>query len=384
MPTLATNAAAHVLNSVIDSFQTKVENLTLRDRLLLRLMKKNGRVLYNGGNLHKGGTQFQWPSKKTNPPVTGYGDDDTLHFAPRDKLVWAKLGIRGLNATDRMNEFEEEVYSKGPAALIKRIATIFPDLFEAMRNQISEDMILDGNAAANVERLCGFETFCGVKSGEYLVTDLIAPPDDTYAGLDTDAGAEGSWDANMGSPAQPNHDLATDWPDGKGTSTYDYWSPKLVNYASTDWTGGSDVTFALNSERVLSRTMTWLQLTTNAGSKELLCTLGGTLLYEFKNLMRSKMQTLLPHPSGRDLGFPNTLTFEGLMLEAGFDVPATTGYIWNTGKVRLISCLPQLFKRRGPTWSHENLSRQFSVGFFGNVVFDSPKYFAKLYPYAAA
>lgn len=366
--------------TMMDQYIKGQEDLTVRENIALAFLKSNGRIVTNCNAEHA-----YFSVKKARPPVEAYAEAGVINFAPRALWDQAKLGWRGYIATDQVN-FHETLENKGDVTIIKRSGVIMENLTEAVTDNFATDLYIDGNATGNTMKIQGFGTFCGAHTSYDTtgadVADLVALPDDTYFDISTLPGVEGSWSDDL--TTHPNAHLATDWPEGHGDSEYDYWSPKLVNWGSTTW-GNSGATWTLNCVDALRRTAQWLRLTNGAAAgNDLICIMAGHMMSDFKGVQDSLKQIALPHQKATDLGFPEVLNFEGMGLHTEFSVPANTAYVWNFKKVELCSLYKSLLFRFGPTWVLEKLAYLYLVGFYGNLRFKSPKFFAKLYPYAIA
>ena len=359
--------------TMMDHYIKGQEDLTTRENIFLAFLKSNGRIVMNCSAEHA-----YFSVKKARPPVEAYAEAGLISFAPRALWDQAKLGWRGYIATDQVN-FHETLENKGPATIIKRSGTIMENLTEAVTDNFATDLYIDGDASGNTMKIQGTDTWTG--TGTTVVADICAEPSDTYFGISTAPGVDGDWSSDMTTP--PNAQLATDWPMGHGDSEYDYWSPKLYNWASTTWTGTN--TWVSTGPSVLRRAATHLRLTNGANAgHDLMCIMDGEMLDTFKDTMDTLKRTLLPHQKSTDLGFPEVLNYEGLGLHADFSIPVNTFHILNFKKLELCSLYKKLLFRFGPTWVLEKLAHLYLVGFYGNLRTKSPKYHAKGYNYAAA
>ncbi len=350
------------------------DDLTTRDRLMLAMMEKRGLIETNM-------TSYEeiYDVDYKEAPVEAYGDGGIVDYSRRDYLKQAKLDWRGYVATDLMTQKELEMM-KGDVVIVNRYNRIFPKLTQACRNQFGLEMYIDGGTAANANRYCGLETFCNEANS--AVANLVSAPNDTYNTISTALNQAGRWSSDL--TTSPNATVATDWPEGEGSSEYDYWSPKLVNYASTSWGGaGAGNTWLLNAELCMRRTAQWLTLTTGAGRATLMAILSGDLFSNFKALFSDRLRYQAEHPEARDLGFPQVLNFEGVGVYTEFGIPAATGYMLNADKMRLKLLGENLIQHKGPDYDPDTLSYKFAVYSFGNFQW-TPKYHAKLALYAAS
>ena len=346
------------------------EDETVRDRLYLAMLQKRGRILLN-----QSGEQIKWQVEAVQPPVTTHSDGGTIDFARTDAYQQASLPWRGYKAPDLMTSKEKEM-NKGAEALIRRYDRIMPNLMDAIRDKIGTEMYIDGNAAGNEARFHGTESFMG--TGTNVAADLIGEPSDTYAGLKTNLGEiETTWTSAL--TTKPNANVAKDWPDGEGVSGYDYWSPKLINWSSTGWTGTA--TFLSTAERCVRAANLWATMTGGKSGKPDVCLQSGNLYRDYLNAHTGRFRVLQEAPEMLELGF-NGVKSEGVEITEEFGIAANTGYGVNFDKVTLHILGGSLFQSEGPTFSIERDSWLFLVKIFGNLCFKSPKGFYKLKDYA--
>lgn len=357
-------------------------DLTIRKRLVLSMMERRGLITLNYLGSHEEKYDVDWKE----PPVESYADGGIVEYARRDYLKQATIDWRGYVATDLMTLKEQEMTKGGDYVLVNRYKRILPKLTKGVRNQIGLEFYVDGGAAGNENRFCGIETFCGANTSYDSVgadvADLVAQPHDSYNGLDTDLNQGGRWSSDL--TTSPNANVATDWPEGEGSSEYDYWSPKLVNVGSTSWDpDGSDASWALNAERVLRRTNQWMMQTAGMNGMTLLALVSGDWMTQFKDLMSTKQRVLTPHKESEDLGFPETLNFEGVGIKSEFGIAASRGYVFNVDELEMCILPDELIKSKGPDYDPDSMSYKFAVYTFGNFKW-LPKHVAKLYTYAAS
>lgn len=371
---MAENEWTGVVNVVMPKYLKGAEDLTIRGRLPMRLMERRGRITTNHSS-----TKQIWEAEYQEPPVEAYGDGGQLTFARGDYYKQAEQDWRGYKATDMMTEKEKDMCGSD-VLIVKRYTKKIPKLIKALRNKFNSEFLIDGNASGNGNRMHGCKSWSG-DDGNTTAADRIANPSDTFANISTTLGQYDSWTSDL--TTSPNATNDTDWPEGGEGDTvgYDYWSPKLANWSSTNW-GTGQTTWIDNAEFVLRKLLQWLRLTSGVEASALYGLLAGDLMTDFANAMSSKGRSLLPHPQARDLGFPDVLNFDGLMLEAGFGITANQGWVWNLSEMELQSLKPTLFGSKGPDWSPKDAAFLYQAGFFGNIMWTAPKYHGHLKNYA--
>jgi hypothetical protein len=370
-----------VLHAVAPHFLSGYVDETVRNRILLAYLRKNGRIMLN-----QSGEQCVWNVKFDQAQVESAGDGGTVQFNRNQLMRRAAINWRGYLTTDMMTE-KEYLMCKGPAQIFDRYGDIIPSLMEAMTDNFGAELILDGNATGRDNNIHGLESFLAHDT-DVAATDLIATPNDSYAGLSTVlANQGGTWSSNLASNQRPNgtDSHASDWPSGKGSVSYDFYSPKLVNWASSGWgTGVSGSTlqaWEANCERAIRQLVIWLIHTGGQRSKPKVIMLSQDLYNGYLNHQATKGRIILPHKESEDLGFGDTVNQEGVAITYDYDVPTLTGYACNVENMELASLDKVLFGYRGPEWSIKDRAYLFYVGMFGNTRF-RPKHFGKLYPYA--
>lgn len=340
---------------------------TLRRRLLLRLLQNKGRIKMNAS-----GTSVTWLVKFTEPPVQPHGASGEFSFDEHDLYRQLNVDYRGYISTDKMDE-KNRLMNKAPVDLINYYSVKIPNLMQSLEHRFHQELYIDGYAAGNELRLHGLESFLGETTP--AAGDIIAEPNDTYGGKNTNLADEGgAWSTDLST--YPNATLATDWPDGKGDASYDYLSPTIVNATSTAWASGTTAWEDL-CEIILRRTKTWLTKNAGPDGGPDCYLMGNTKFNGFQQFHSSRFRNIIPHQGAQDLGFGDALSQDGVMVKYEFDVPATTTYVVNADQMELCSLDSKLFRSKGPFFDIKSDANLFSVGFFGNMRFN-PKFFGKI------
>lgn len=363
-----------IINSTRHKYMKGASDLTLRKRLLLAMLKRRGRIVYNAS-----GDECRWQVEFSQPGVSAYGDGGVIDFSNHD--AYRQLGVdwRGYVATDTMTKKQQRMNS-GDEALVKIFQNKQNNLMKAIRNNFAGELYRDGSAPGRENNIHGLETF--MKAGACTSGDKVAAPNAEYGvtRMSTKLGAHGgAWSSNAATA--PNASLETDWPDGQGDSEYDFLSPKLVNWSSTAWGTGA-TTWEANAWRVISQVITWLTLTGGEDGMPTLIPLAGNMFQGYKNAQEVKTRIVVPHKEANDLGFGDVLNQDGVGLYPDFDCPFDTGYALNLNTITIESLFPELFWMEGPDKDPRTLwSYLWGVGFFGNAKYQ-PKHTAKIYRYA--
>jgi len=362
-----------VIKATAAKYFAGASDLTIRKRLMLSLLAKYGRIIYD-----ENGVTNTWLIQHDEPPVTAHGAGGEISFDEHDLFTSLTTDWRGYIVTDKMHE-KDRLMNKGEVAIVDRYRRIIPQLRQSLDNKFHGEFYIDGDAANNDNRIHGMETF--LASGTTVAADLVAKPDDKYGGQDTDVGAlGGTWSTDLATASRPNASIATDWPHGAGSSAYDALSPTLLNTSSTSWGTGS-TSWEDNCARVLRQGVHWLTKNGGSDGKPTSCFLASNFFVDFQNYQEAKMRITVQHSEAEDLGFSDVLKFDGLMIKSEFDVPAGNGYIINAQQMELASLAPVMFFTKGPEFDMRTMNYLFYAGFFGNVRYQ-PKFFGKLKAYA--
>lgn len=363
-----------LISATKPKFMKGASDMTMRKRLLLAFLQKRGRIAFNAS-----GTELIWQLMFSQPPVSQNSDGAVIDFSNHRAYRQVSVDWRGYVATDTLTQ-KQNLMNRGEEALVNLFQSKSNNLRTSISDTFAGEIYKDGEATGRENSVHGLETFMG--AGACAETDRIAQPSDTYGlgSLSTQLGAYGgSWTSALST--KPNATVATDWPDGSGSSEYDFNSPKLVNWSSSNWGTGA-TTWEANCWRVVSQTITWL---TTTGGEDGMPTLGAMspdMFQGYKNAQEVKTRITVPHKESQDLGFGNTLNQDGVALYPDFDCPVGTAYFLNVSQMMIHSLTPQLFWMEGPDKDpRSNWSWLWGIGFWGNAEF-KPKHFAKVAAYA--
>lgn len=355
-----------VVNATAPKYLQGAANNTIRNRLLLMLLQRYGRMEFN-----QNGYVLRWDVQYDEPPAQVYGDAGVFEFARHDVLKTLELSWGGYLANDLMT-YKEKAMNDGNVAIVRRYDRMMPQLQDSLQNKFCAELY--GTSSGDPNRIDGLETFFA-NHGTTVAADRVATPSGTYGGKSCTLGADtGTWTSNH--TVKPNAALGKDWPSGSGDARYDWNSYKKINWSSTNWGTGSTA-WIDNCERVLRQTFLWLTHTGGKEGRPTIALLSQDLFYDYQNKQEAKQRILVPHKEASDLGFPDTLNQEGVMVRHEYDVPANVGYVLNIYQMMLSSLYSQLFWNVGPYDVPSKLRYELLVGFFGNVRYNV-KHQAKL------
>lgn len=340
---------ARVVNTTTSKFMRDEETNVLRERKLLALLQSRGRVTFNHG-----GKDMDWKVRYRRAPAQGYADGDTLQFSRQNRRKTATLEWRGYTAQDSISAMEE-AQNKGDEAIIRFAMNMGSELIEDITENFCDELYVDGNASGNTKRIHGLES-CLSNSGAYS-GGYIGTPSDSYAGLDCTLGTYGgSWSG-------------TTWPTGTGDYHYDFWSPLIVDYTDTLWTASTKTWPNTCREALRFGIIKSRRNKSKKGALDLIL-LDNELFRQFEDKVESN-ERIVVQRGGKgglvDLGFNDTITYDGVEMTFEYGVPASTGYGLSIGTMELLSLNDRLFKVMGPDEDLASLSKRFAIVFFGNL-----------------
>ena len=357
IPTNTTETAQLVEVQVADYARGRVDN-TVRRRLVLRMLDQRGRITYNNRS-----HQFVWTEQFDQPDISTTGAGGQFTFNESDLYRQCGLEVRGYSGEDVL--YYKNHAMNGPAgAMIEYYGDKIPRLMEAMEDEIGKDIYLDGNDANRPDSLHGFDSGLGYTAPN--PGDMVAQPNDNYAGHATNLGTiTGTWDNRLSAANQPNQSLGSDWPNGRGDAAYDWHAPLILNGTSTRW--GSPH-FYDTAGIIFRRATTWARKNGGRDARPTCFMCGGDKWWDYTTYQEQYFRNVIPHEEAVDLGFPETLKQEGVMIAEEFDTPADSVYILNVNKMELKSIDNVLWRTVGPHYDMKSDAFLFRVGFFGNLI----------------
>src|SRR6185436_12212691 len=237
---------------------------------------------------------------------------------------WKTLNIdwRGYAMGESLTKMEQ-LQNKGKEAIVNIIETKAEVMMEDAKESLSEEIYVDGNAAANVSRFHGVESF-GSYSGVSL--SYVASPNDTYAGLGCTLGTYGG-------------SITGNWPlGGTFSPEYDFWSPVIVDTTDAAW-AATTKDWANNCLEQLSYGIMATQMS-KAKTGQLDTIIVNNLMYkQAKDRLHEKQgiwaESSMANSPLVKLGFTDVFTYDGVDVTTEYGVPAATGYGFNWDMARL-------------------------------------------------
>jgi len=342
---------------------------TVRGRFWLSAMKKAGRIKNNHS-----GDRIIWDVLAREPQARSHTSGVGMVYIQNDAYEQLSLPIAGIVGGDAL-DMRVQMLNKSPHAIVELYGTKLDLLLKAVSNTLSRQLYVS-NSGDNT-RLVGLATPM-VADGSVSSNDLVAVPSSsaTYGGKSVQLGAlGGSWSSNLSATERPSSVALNDWPYGSGSAHYDYLTPKMLNAASTKWTGNSGAnTWFDNCEHMMRRANSWTRALGGDQSKPTIHLLNNLFFDQFRDSFVTRERIMISDYA-KGLGFEGIYNYDGAAVAMDYDCPANKGYAFNyeSADIELHSAHDNLFFTAGPTFSMEDLANQFLVGFFGALKYN-PKH----------
>lgn len=371
---------ARLINTTLAEHRSTLEENMLRNYQMGALLEANGRVTYNHG-----GNGFDWPVQFKLPTATGNTGEQTRNFVRRNYYKGAALDWRGYEVTDSMSRFEM-LANRGEEGIVKIMDRMVKNLETGLKQHFGRQYYVDGNATGNEQCWHGFESWCGRVSNSTLTfttgaartanqADVVCEPSDTYATLSTILGNYGG-----------EQESSVCWPLGVATTDYDFWSPLLIVFDSSEF-GATDDKFDKGDEAIRFG-LTHAQRNAGGLDGQISHVILDRELYRaFKKAAAAKEEIQVDNASQgslRSLGFKNSFIFDGVEVTFENGVPNRVGYGFNINQMELASMDSTLLTTE-TEWDMRTQSYNAVVSTLSNLVsLSGPRNFFKLLEYDTA
>lgn len=341
-----------ILKTTRENWSENLADATIEMHPMLKLMQGAGNLVYNCD-----GTDLKWTVQYKERVLTPYADFDDLAFNRTDIYQTASLDTRGYKLVDAISE-KEMLQNKGKHAIIKIFGRMAEDMQKQAGNRLCAEFYVDGNATGNGKRFHGIESFMSYTS-QTASDELATTLNDTYGGLSTAKGNYGG---------------------SSGERSYDFWSPVIV---STNRTGTA---WSTDADQFLRRAIVDMSRSQLKSESLDLILLTRDSYRALLNLLDSKERVMVDKSDVgiRKFGFKDTVNFDGVDVTFDPDIPSTDaysdtvrGYGLTTSKMKLKLLGDSLWHASGDDFDVSKQSFTWWVGLYGNLVFESPKHFAK-------
>lgn len=366
--TFTSDATILEVRSLAPEYNKKAAQLIHQGRVMLSLMRKWGTIVRKDISWAS-----VWNADTQLPQISEWADDVLPSFEPGPNPIQFNLGDGSYKGSDKLTEMQYERMGGGRYQIQEHYNDKMKKLVVSMGNKFSFEFL---HGSGTARRITGLDTVLSLSSGTNVAADKVACPGAaiTYAGQTLRPGARGgSWPATL--LVKPNANLATDWPIiGNQTSydptitDYDATSPLIVNTTSTSWESGA--TWAQNCEESLRY---YLSVNKQRGGMvadsqaavDVLC--GEQRLRQAREYFSAKNYSLLPVQEAMEWGMPDTVKFEGAMLNTDSDVGSDVAYCIQPDMLSYHTPYEELWKSFGPEFKMELLAHLYLIVALGKL-----------------
>lgn len=363
---------------------SQIENNAMRNFALLSLLEAGDRI-----ETGVSGRGMSWRVKYRNHDVQGNRGEGPRTFTRKNLRIMAYLEFRGYQVTDIIFR-KEMLENRGPEALIRIMDNFRDDLTDSLQQHLGRQVYVDGYATGNEDTWHGLESMFGISAGNTLAAngsgsqsrsqaDILAVPDDSYAGLDTDLGAQGG-----------SQESSVMWPLGSADPEYDCWSPLVLIYDTTYYDTPLGITAdkdslaevlrfgIINAARNATMDQQITQIILDRALYQLLSS-----VYAGKE--RLNIQKGEGAASLSSIGFKNVLNFDGVEVTWDAAVSTNRGYGLNINGIDMKSMESEgLFHLDDVEYDMTDQGFRVALSTLSNLRFKSgPRNMFKVIPYAA-
>lgn len=361
-----------IVNTTIRNYIRGESDEIKRNRKVMAMLRKRGRILYN-----QSGDGFDWKVRYRRAPMTVNNGEQTLEFSRVNRWLTAFLDYEGYVVSDSITKRERKK-NRGQEAIVKVFSNKMKLLTADIKDQFAEEVYVDSGATGNDGRMSGIETFMG-NNGTINITDgtqrsanaadPAGYPNSTYATINCTLGNQGgSWSSG---------DINKTWPFGRGDAQYDFFSPVIVNYTSsafsgTDWATNAVEALRFGVDAINTRNV-------GEGGQVDMVELDRGLYRQYKDNLDSKERIIIePDLELRSIGFKDVIAQDGVEITSEFGIPEGVGYGWNFGNMRFRSMQEDIFHAEEVDFDPAARSWRCVVDCLGQYQFTSPRMFFAL------
>lgn len=359
--------ALQTLKTTVPLYFKEATDHTIRNRLLLKLLEIEGNIVLNVKT-----PEIYWDIEVREPKVRALGGNDRHTWSETDAYEQLKISHAELESTDIMRRRFQMINSNSPQAIVQEAGKKMDRLVRAMTRKLNSQFYVD-NSGANSNYMTGIKSFLKYAAPDDA-GDWILVPDTgvSYGGMSVELGSlGGNWSSNL--TTSPSTNAGTDWPLGQGSTEYDFNTPKMIN-TSAAIAGSSG--WANNCLKAIRRMNRAITSTGGQGESPNVHLFSQEMYSAIEDELEKRERTRVSDYAA-NLGFPETLTYNGCLLTTDYDCPADEGFAINPAHCSLHSVHSELFFTDSD-WSTESQLSAFLVGFLGNWA-HTPKYTGAFY-----
>jgi len=346
-----------------------------RNLQMMALLKSQGNILYG-----QDGFGMFWKVKYKLHQVVGSNGERARSYRQINQFKTARLDYRGYEANDTISR-KELKQNRGDSAIIKIFDNFEKNLIDSMEQGLGPQFYVDGDNPANPDSWHGLLSMVR-HNGETIEAanntararndaDRVIAPEGTYAGLDCGLGTYG------GSQTETN----VTWPEGTANTEYDFWSPLMLQWDGTGFTGATDGAKLVDA---LQYGLIHAQRNTNKNGSISNFWTDRTNFYKLKQHATS-LQTIEVTTGGElyKLGFKNTIEVDGVTCSFENAIPNGYGFGLNMADMELHCLDDDMFEIDGPEWDMDLQIWKTAVQTNSNLLYKSPRNVLFLVPKAA-
>lgn len=333
---------------------------TIRGRLVMKMLQQSGNIIFNVKT-----PNMIWQVEVREPKVRAMSAGQKSTFNMADVYEQLEISHAEIEATDALDRRTQMTNANSPQQIIDLATAKMENCIKKLGRTINSQFYTDASGSQAAE-MTGIRSF--IKSYNRNASDRFQAPDAavTYGGKSIGVGQfGGTWSALLGAvPARPNTFLANDWPEGQGSSEYDWNSPKIIQYDG-DWTPAVTDSWVLNATKLVRRASTTLKNLGGDGVEPIVNLFAKDMYDAFFDNLETR-ERLYVSDYAKELGFPDLLNYQGSIITTDFDCPAGRGFAINPNEMALYSVHDSLFFTEGPVWTTPEQRTLFLCGFLGN------------------
>jgi hypothetical protein len=385
---------SRVIGTTIVNHLREEELATFRKFKVFAALEASGNITMN-----QSGRGMDWNVRFRNTPVSGNTGDTPRTFARQSLWKRAELPWRGFVTTDSIFR-REMLENRGQEALVNVASQMAQRLQESLEQHLAFQVYSDGNAAGKENDFHGLDTFLKYAADTTINSNQTANPFATRTGGGNNANAADKYGAPNATYAGLSCALGfygggrlsgTDiWPVAPVDPEADYWSPVIINYNSSGFSGPGGTGAGQNSwqDNCVEATREGIFQCKRNDTREAaidMVVLDRNLYIQYLNRLNSTERALVTRSTGlRAYGFTDVFEQDGVEITSEYSVPAGRGYGISVGNMELHCLEGQLFTAEGPFFQEELQSYRYSCSVLGNLRFRSPRNFFLLAPVTAA
>jgi len=336
---------ARVLATSIAKYVKGAANETIQNSILLSMLKKKGRLIYNDS-----GKTLDWQIKHKQRDLDGREDMEQVTFERQNLYVNATLPWRGYVMQDAISQ-KERLMVRGNEALVQIWPNKMRSMMEDAQDKMNIQLFVDGNASGNEKKIHGLESIFAYTTS--TSTSEFATCNESYAGLTLNAVHGTESDATA-------------------------YSPALVNEAYTDFSSWT------SNPTKIARSLVSATTVKNGkkGRPDLMLTTE-TRYNQFKNALASEERYVVSDEKVIDnlkAGFRGVM-FDGVLMMWDYDCTADVTYCLNLDQIEFRCLSSDLFYSK-THYSIEQDAHLWSVMTWGNMRIN-PRYQGKSADYSS-